>query len=112
MPLKNALSYSIFKSLSKPDITRISFMLSFTLMTNGIFSGFNFFAVTIKTLKPALEMYSKSVKSIINESNLPISSIISFSKSGEEIVSIVSLTVIVNSFSLYCFNFSIRIGKR
>ena len=72
-------------------------------MTDGIFSGFNFFSVAIKTLKPVLEMYCNSVKSIINESNLPISSIISFSKSGAVVVSIAPSAIIVNFFSLSFF---------
>ena len=78
-------------------------MVSFTLMTNGIFSGSNFFAVAIKTLKPVLEMYVKLVKSIVKESNLPISSIISFSKSGAVVVSIAPSAIIVNFFHYHSF---------
>ena len=74
-------------------------MVSLTfLITIEILSLFSFFWVAIKTLKPALEMYSRFAKSIINESNLPISESISFSRSYEVMVSIRPSTDNVNSF--------------
>ena len=65
-----------------------------------MFSAFNFFCVAINTLRPALEMYFKSAKSKVNESNFPSSLLISSSNSCEVIVSMRPSTDNINSFSL------------
>ena len=94
--------------LSKPDMLNISrIALEAFIIENGMFCCCNFFCTITNTRNPELDMYSNFSKSKINESNLPNSSVNSFSKSGAVTVSIFSSILTVNYLLLYSFVISI-----